>query len=245
MISNSLLASANSDRFAAVHAMKLRNSDIGARSAIQQAKLQNPNATVTANVRYSVGPDGQLYVSGGTVSTTSRSKETANQITPLRNAIENPDAPRAGFQDTRPATLADVLSNKLQLSPLEFALSFSEEFVDDIARAENIIIDGAVRSQETLHYRAAGGLAAGLPQYGTQVGPDGDLIATSGKVDVRASGRSDPRAAARDAATISIAATAPGDASAQDFFVAKSALSQAASLYRQAGIQDRELDIFS
>ena len=246
---NALMACVDCNRQVSAQSAKLKRAEGMAYASLKAAKINaDPKQTVTSNIKYSIGPDGQLYATGGTVTTTTRSSSAENKQSPLVNPLvgdiaKNDNVPKAGFADTRPATLADVLSNKLQLSPLEFALSFSEEFVDDIVRAEQSIVDGAVRSQETLHFRAAGGLASGLPQYGTEAGADGAFIATSGKVDIQSASQTDPAKAARDATTMAIAATAPGDASAQDFFVAKAALNDAAGFYRKAAMPENAVNL--
>lgn len=244
MLSNALLASSASDAFYALELQRLKQADAQARMNLRRAQAAASDATVTRNVTYTIGPDGVRYATGSTVSTVKRGVESgaASTLDPqrldraARKPLANENAPQRGFADTRPATLAELLANKLSLSPLEFALAFSEPFTDGIARAELQIADRAVRSQETLHFRAAGGLASGTPVYGMQAGPDGALYATSGHVNIQTPSTTDPRKAARNAATLGIAATAPGDASAQDIGVARNAFSRAAGLYQQQAL---------
>ncbi len=209
------------------------------RSQLQQARGQaGAGSTVTANVTYGIGPDGQRYATGGTVTTSSRDAVSANGQAP--GVADAPRRPLTADNETtnaarfrEPVTLQDIAQARLSLSPLEFAEAFSEEFNDDIRRSQLQVIDAGVRSQESLHFRAAGGLATGVPQYGYQVGPDGELYATSGQVNIGSSSTTDERKAARDATTLGIAATAPGDASPQDIAVARDAFSRAASLYQR------------
>lgn len=94
--------------------------------------------------------------------------------------------------------------------------------------------DAAVRAHEGLHFRAAGGLAAGLPRLEYVEGPDGRYYAVAGQVAVQAGATSDPEKASRDAAAYARAAMAPGDASAQDMAAARNAHAHAASAYGRA-----------
>ena len=84
--------------------------------------------------------------------------------------------------------------------------------------------DLQVRLHESLHHDAAGGNASGSPEFQTVTGPDGNIYAVGGHVNVQTTATSDPNKAARDAATLAHAATAPGDASAQDLSVARNAI---------------------
>ena len=80
--------------------------------------------------------------------------------------------------------------------------------------------DAAVRTHEGLHFRAASGLGQ-LPEFQTVTGPDGNQYAVAGSVNVSSTPGVDSERASREAETLGIAATAPGDASAADFSAAK------------------------
>jgi hypothetical protein len=121
-------------------------------------------------------------------------------------------------------------ARRLQQNEQAIASTMSES----LQRARLQLDDGAIRLEERLHFQAAGGLAAGLIQLGTQTGPDGEQFARSGQVAIQSPSTSDPREAARNATTVAQAALAPATPSAQDFAVARSALQQAASLYGEA-----------
>lgn len=243
MLANVLLASASASNQYAQQVQQLRAADSSTRANLQKAQAAaGPDTLVTSNVTYAIGPDGTRYATGGTISKTTRSRESDNDVSRLGRSQFAADPRALEAQGTRnnalapaPKSLSELLNPQLSLSPLEFALAFNDEsFSENTQRAKLRNIDAGVRSQESLHFRAAGGLAEGIAQYGTEVGPDGELYATSGRVNVRPTASADPAKAARDAITVSHAATAPGDASAQDFFVSRAALSQAAQLYRQA-----------
>jgi len=106
-------------------------------------------------------------------------------------------------------------------------IRYGKESEDGLSNAERAYLrqlqaaDTAVRNHEALHFRAAGGLGA-LPEYQTITGPDGRQYAVAGSVNVSGTRGADGEKAAREAATLAIAATAPGDASAADFGAARS-----------------------
>lgn len=242
MLDSGSILSAIAPASQAVQNSQLRSADAALRNQLQQIKANaGSGADVTANVTYSIGADGVRYATGGNVVTTRRTVDNGVErpaepiaITP-KEPFDAEDAVRTSSAlALRPANLSDVLGGRINLSPLEFAQTFSEEFTDNLRRSKLQIADVAVRSQERLHFRAAGGLASGLPQYVTDIGPDGELFATSGHVNIQTTPTNDPEKAARDSAVIGIAATAPGDASAQDIAVARSALSKAAGAYQNA-----------
>ena len=86
-------------------------------------------------------------------------------------------------------------------------------------------IDREVRDHEAAHAAAGGGLA-GAPSYSYTKGPDGQLYATSGEVDIDTSASADPRETAANARIVIEAALAPANPSTQDLRVAAQARAQ-------------------
>ncbi len=242
MITNQLFASASS---AVYQTMAMRQADAAARSEFLAARSKvGKDTSVIALPEYTIGPDGIRYLTGGSLTTIKRTGDKpqqsglsaiAGQLENLKPSQDNDElAVRSGRVRTRPATLADILSNLIAPSPLEFAQAFGEEFNDDLVRGKFQTVDRGVRSQEQQHYRAAGGLVTNTPRYNTQEGPEGILYAISGEVRVHPSSLAGPSKAAREAATAALAATAPGDASAQDFAVARASYAKSAAFWQQA-----------
>lgn len=206
----------------------------GDRLALQQAQQRvkgelqaeaakaGAHANVSVQYQYAVGPDGQLYVVGGRVSTSERVVR------------DGAGEQQGGYAPVVPP-LPNGFSEKIQLSPEDFAETFGltggeREHLRALKTA-----DAEVRGHEALHFRAAGGLAQGLPQYSYQQGPDGAFYAVGGEVAVQTGVTADPEKARRDAQALAVAATAPGDASAQDMQAARGAFSRAAGLYAAVG----------
>ena len=105
--------------------------------------------------------------------------------------------------------------------------------------------DSLVRGHEQAHILAAGGQAAGLPQYVYQTGPDGRQYAIGGSVQISVvSSSANPEEAARQAETASRAATANGEMSLADMrtaiqaaALAVKARSRAADAYAVQALQ--------
>lgn len=90
-------------------------------------------------------------------------------------------------------------------------------------------IDQEVRAHEQAHAAAAGGLAKGGPTFEFQRGPDGQLYAVGGEVQIDTSGvPGDPEATLQKAQQIQQAALAPAQPSSQDRSVAVAAAAMAA-----------------
>ncbi len=214
--------------------------DASIRSEIaRKAAAAGGSSTAVTDFTYSLGPDGQLYVSGGQVSTSR--KVSARELTGMRDAAvsrsanDNLAEQPLARTPVRQAKMGDFLSPRVALSPLEFAQTFAEDDVSG-ASAELSQIDASVRAHERQHFFSAGGLASGLPVYDLEVGPDGQLYALGGHVVVSTTRTTDPEKAARDAAGLALAASAPADGSAQDVSAAKSAYGTAAARYAKATI---------
>lgn len=89
--------------------------------------------------------------------------------------------------------------------------------------------DQEVRAHEMAHLAAAGGLSKGGATFEYQHGPDGQLYAVSGEVQIDSSGVSgDPEATLQRAQQIQRAALAPAQPSSQDRSVAVAAAAMAA-----------------
>ena len=98
-------------------------------------------------------------------------------------------------------------------------------------------IDREVRSHESAHKAAAGGLARGGASFKYTTGPDGKRYAVGGHVNIDTSPiPDDPEATIRKAQVVRSAALAPADPSPQDRSVAASAV----KMEREARMELRE-----
>lgn len=208
-----------------------------------QAQIARRTAQAGAGVdvktqySYTIGPDGQLYVTSARVTTSSRTDEV-NRSPVIQEDTQKPLQPTATPAERPAASLADYAHPSSGLSPADEAAVFgSKEFLDEIRsstenqlRSRLQVYDFGVRAQESQHFRAAYGLGS-APTYDYHVGPDGTLYAVAGEVGLKAGPAATPEDAAENATTMANAALAATDVSAQDISVARSALSQAASLY--------------
>lgn len=187
---------------------------------------------LTTKYEYKTGPDGQQYVAGVTISSQRKVEGPVSALDKGKGALTSSTA----LTNNRPSSFADLAGPRPSLSPVEELALFSQEAadsVDGLNRAKLQIADFGVRAQERQHFRAGGGLTS-LPEYGYQVGPDGELYATSGNVGISTPLSSDPKTAARNAQTAANAALAATDVSAQDVAVARSAQSNAANFTQEA-----------
>jgi hypothetical protein len=80
--------------------------------------------------------------------------------------------------------------------------------------------DQEVRAHEQAHVAAAGGLVRGPPRYTLVKGPDGQMYAIGGHVQIDTSPEPTPEKTIEKARKIKAAALAPGDPSPQDLQVA-------------------------
>ncbi len=103
--------------------------------------------------------------------------------------------------------------------------------------------DQEVRAHELAHAAAAGGLAKGGPTFEYQRGPDGQLYAVGGEVQIDTSGiPGDPEATLQKAQQIQQAALAPAQPSAQDRSVAVAAAAMAATARAEIASQNTTTD---
>ncbi len=221
----------------------LRQADSDIRTqAIRQASAAGVEGTVVTNLQYTVGPDGQLYATGGTVSTQKRvsGPENFSRIESKKDVGQQPANDNRGSTQRRELTFADIINPQLDVSSADFAALFSEDIGENIAQSKLQLADVGTRAHERSHFFSAGGLASGTPNYDYATGPDGELYAVAGDVRVSTTPTTDPEKASRDAAGIALAATAAGDASAQDLKVAKNSSGKAASLYNDATFRNND-----
>lgn len=183
-----------------------------------RAKANGQGATT--QITYGRTADGQSYITSITIT---RGGDASAAMQPLQKAMEDISPLRMPFS---PSDMAEGFAAKMR----EFSQGLSEE----LATAELRNADANVRNHEGLHFRTAGGLAAGLPNLEYMRGPDGQYYAVAGEVRVQTSATADPEKASRDAATYARAATAPADASAQDMSAARGAFANAADTYGKA-----------
>lgn len=234
---NAIFASSFSNYSGYDAARAARDADAELRAQVSKIKAEASakGGSAQVNVNYSVGSNGQLVADGATVTTTKRSQGRLDQFGDIN---DNPNSLYSNFgPQAKPKSLGEIARPQAQMSSAAFAeLYGSEQFaqesaasVDAINRGRLRSIDFGVRAQERQHLNAAGGLGS-APVYEYEVGPDGELYAVAGSVDVRGRGGS-PEQQARDQATIARAALAATDVSAQDISVARSAQSNAAFQY--------------
>lgn len=103
--------------------------------------------------------------------------------------------------------------------------------------------DRHVRAHEMAHLEVAGPYALGGPTYTFTVGPDGQMYATGGDVQLDAApDPSDPQKTIEKAKVIQAAANAPADPSSQDRHVAAMAaqMEQAAEMQLQQQQQQQK-----
>lgn len=248
-------------------ARKLRAADADIRAQALRAQSEaGYGAQSGTQIRYTVGPDGQLYARSATV-TTSRRGEGVRDPLELLGVAQQENGPltealRENLRDIRPLSFTDILNPKPQLSPTDEVVlfgtqpaaipgttaSFREDAfqsMDGLNLSRLQVSDFGVRAQEGQHFRAAGGLGS-LPEYDYQRGPDGKLYAVAGHVGISERTTTDPEQAARDENTVAAAALAATDVSAQDVAVARNAQSRAAGLYAQNNaLINRQDPVFS
>lgn len=207
--------------------LKPMHTDAKVQADLQRIAAQaGPNANVTVQYRFQVGADGELHVVGGTVTSSERvavdgegNEVAAGSLARLHSG-----------QDT----LSGLTKPKARMSPTEEADLFglSDEDLSNVKKLQSI--DAQVRGHESQHFRTAGGLVSGGPEYTFVQGPDGGFYAVGGEVNVRTTATYDEAKASRDAATLGRAATAPADTSAQDIAAARHFYNDTASLFRSA-----------
>jgi len=222
----------------ALRAIKAESQDIQLKAQSIAVKA-GPGATLSTQYDYDVGPDGQLYVKGVTVTTSRRVQGPVTGINSDAREQSARNQNRAPQQDTQ-GTLQGLSTPKPLLSPTdELALFSSDDFREAAFHSvENTNLDRlqlsdvGVRTHEALHFHAGAGLTS-EPEYTYQEGPDGQFYAIGGDVGIQTPDTSNPEQAARIAQTVAAAALAANDVSGQDVSVARSALANAAQFLGQ------------
>lgn len=218
---NDYLAGASAQ---AIRQARAQDADIRLQ-AQQKAAAKGLDATVIVNIDYAIGPDGQLYAAGGTVSSTKRT-EGPYQEAAIRAPVFQ--------QRLRPKSLAELQAPAPSMDSASFAALLESQQASERAATRRLIaIDAAVRGHERQHFFAAGRLTQGVPIYDLEQGPDGQFYAVGGFVQVRG-GAGDGDKQARDAATLARAAAAPADGSAADISAANGFMRQVTGKYDRA-----------
>lgn len=220
-----------------VQQLRLSDARLRSEAARIQAQAEARGESVATQVGFTRGPDGRNYASSVTI-TRSRTETTTLGPDGRWQEGEGNGPPRMAFGQPLPQNMADIWPVGLPMTPSEMAESFAQrnrEALDGIAEAAALDAlqhaDAGVRVHEGLHFRAAGGVAQGIAELDFIEGPDGRYYAVAGNVDVQTSTTADPEKAKREAAAFAAAATAPGDASAQDNHAARGAFTHAAETY--------------
>ena len=180
-------------------ALRASQADLAVQVARQTATAA-PGASVNVQERLTLGPDGQLVVGSATVTITQEPAATSGNVGGAVRA--------EGIQDQ--INISAQAQEQVGLNAKEQAV------VRELAAR-----DAEVRVHEGLHFRTASGLGR-APNFETVQGPDGKFYAVGGSVEVSSTRGADPEQAAREAQTLGLAATAPGDASAPDLAAARS-----------------------
>lgn len=182
--------------------------------------------SATVQYRYANAPDGTLVP----VEAVIRSEQVKDNPAPLEKTTQKISGIGGLLSPASQSTLQTQTAEPVD--PI-YGLTADEQRAVQELRAEDL----AVRIHEAQHFRAAGGLTSGTPEYTLVEGPDGKQYAVGGVVDIRTSASSDPAKQARDAQALYSAATGPADASAQDISVAQGSLTQAQQAYNALNTQ--------
>ena len=177
--------------------------------------------------RYSVVP--ATTISSDSPGNQEQSTNTAKQINPQQPLSanheannNNPSQPAAGSKTDNNKEQDKDDSKKPVLSTAKIDSAISEAEVRQLRKLR--ARDREVRAHEQAHAAAAGSLAKGSPSYTYQRGPDGQLYAVGGEVQIDTSGvAGDPQATAERAQRIQRAALAPAQPSQQDRAIAANA----------------------
>jgi len=164
-----------------------------------------PDARASTTYRYSVGADGNRYISGASVSIEGELSDEA--------LSEQANGDERGKANANPKS--EINNN--DLSPEE------EAVVRELQRTEQEVI-----AHEAAHQAAGGGLA-GAVSYSYTRGPDGRNYITGGEVPIKMPASDDPEQTLRDMEQVQRAAMAPANPSPQDAQVAAKAAAKAAS----------------
>lgn len=149
---------------------------------------------------------------------------TAHSPFPQNNGINQ-------FARNKESEAAQPAESTISTDPTNSKSANNQQKNPEVQRIINElrITDQEVRAHEQAHAAAAGGLAKGGPTFEYQRGPDGQLYAVGGEVQIDTSGvPGDPEATLQKAQQIQQAALAPAQPSSQDRSVAVAAAAMAA-----------------
>lgn len=178
-------------------------------SAASQASVPPQDSASDLSTREALNSDHELTI--------SRLNDPLNP-----DQIQRPDnrvRQRPGVQSATTPSFTTDPASRVQAESVQ-----SEQQVQVQAR-QLARIDREVRRHEAAHAAAGGGLA-GAPSYTFTRGPDGQLYATAGEVEINTSRSADPETNLQNARTVLQAALAPANPSAQDLRVAAQARAQ-------------------
>jgi len=176
-----------------------------------------PKAKVSTKYRYSVGPDGRLYITEAEVSI--KSEEDDGKKVNLGKKAQDP-----------------VQKSKDEKGTQNVYDGEAEAAVRELKRIEQEVV-----SHEAAH-QAAGGSLAGAASYTYTQGPDGRNYITGGEVPIQLPVSNDPEQTLRDMEQVQRAALAPGNPSGQDAGVAGKAAVIAAQARQEIASNVKKTD---
>lgn len=208
--------------------LAVQEDDILSQERALKAKAGSA-AEVHTTYTYTVGEDGQRYITGASVTVKGGAEDAAaaggspqpaergtKEIRSDRNATAADESGDADKSSDKARSDGSSSGSKGELSEGE------KQEVSELRR-----IDREVRAHEAAHMAAAGGLGGGA-SYSYTKGPDGVNYATAGEVPIQMREGSTPEETLRNMQQVQRAALAPADPSGQDRSVAAAAAAKAA-----------------
>lgn len=182
----------------------------------------SPTRSVNPGRTLLVRPVGSPEPTNPDITPTRRRGRATDQKTPIRGTAYQTNA------DGDSATFSSKLDQ------------ISEPERNELTRLKKR--DAEVRTHEQAHLAAAGGLAAGGPNYDTKTGPDGERYAVGGHVTIDTSPGATPTETIAKAQRMKQAALAPANPSGQDRAVAAKAMRMEAEARQKLAIKDGDED---
>jgi hypothetical protein len=201
----------------------------------QERALKSGAGLVSTTYRYTVGPDGQRYITGAEVTITGDEKTLdgipggvkREELKPLTKAVSKDDVSKSDGNENA----AEKTQNVERADNRESEAAVSK-VVNQLRQTEREVI-----AHEAAH-KAAGGSFAGAVSYTYTKGPDGKSYITGGEVPISVPAGDDPEETLRNMEQVARAALAPGDPSGQDLSVAAQASAAAAQARQQIARQN-------